>query len=272
VSRTHIETMLPPTTFIESALPTRVKYDASLLLSSSERVALEAAARANQASARAPLPSPESVIDGQDRGPAVHAAGIKLWLPETRRTVTGSTVTGDTVTTGTASGGTVTGSEDEIIESLMAASLNSNIRSRMQSLLDGLAAEFAMPFCLISFVHSSKSLVPFRHGTDSESFEHPGNGTQSFCQHVQSVKRPIPLIICDAKVDQRFMNNPLVVGPPSVRTYLGAPLRWLDGSYLGTVCLLDSRPANAPISFAQCEPLMRAADIVIQEYASVMRR
>ena len=56
--------------------------------------------------------------------------------------------------------------------------------------------------------------------------------------------------------------------PPAaqVRTYLGAPLRWMDGSYLGTVCLLDSQPKES-VSFKDCEPLMRAADDVMCEFA-----
>lgn len=154
--------------------------------------------------------------------------------------------------------------EDKIIDMLLSTPLNRKSSERLQSVLDRLADEFAMPFCLISFVHSSKSLIPFRHGVDAESFDHPAIGV-SFCQHVQNVKRPMPLIVSNASADERFKSHPLVAGPPSVRSYLGAPLRWLDGTYLGTVCLLDSKPCS--ISVQQCEPLMAAADEVIREYA-----
>jgi len=165
----------------------------------------------------------------------------------------------------TATVGGTKSAEDVIIDALLSAKLSVDAHARLQALLDGLAAEFDMPFCLISFVHSSKSLIPFRHGVDAESFEHPVLGV-SFCQHVQSVKRPLPLIVLDAAADDRFQNHPLVAGPPCVRTYLGAPVRWLDGSYLGTVCLLDTRPKTA-MSCDECAPLMRAAEQVMREYA-----
>ena len=42
----------------------------------------------------------------------------------------------------------------------------------------------------------------------------------------------------------------------------------MDGSYLGTVCLLDTRP-KASMSSLECEPLMQAAERVMQEYAKV---
>lgn len=168
-----------------------------------------------------------------------------------------------------APGGATKSVEDEIIDTLLAAPLDETAQTRLQSLLEGLAAEFDMPFCLISFVHSSKSLIPFRHGVDAESFEHPKIG-RSFCQHVQSVKRPLPLIVLDASTDERFKNHPLVTGF-GLRTYLGAPLRWTEGTechYLGTVCLLDTRPKES-MSCKDCEPLMLAADKVIREYACV---
>ena len=50
------------------------------------------------------------------------------------------------------------------------------------------------------------------------------------------------LVVNDALTDDRFAENPLVVGEPRVRFYAGAPLIVRDGSCIGTLSLFDTRP------------------------------
>jgi GAF domain-containing protein len=50
------------------------------------------------------------------------------------------------------------------------------------------------------------------------------------------------MIVSDALNDPRFADNPYVVGGPRVRFYAGQPLILPDGSCVGTVCLIDTRP------------------------------
>ncbi|RBG40487.1 sensor domain-containing diguanylate cyclase, partial [Xanthomonas oryzae pv. oryzae] len=46
----------------------------------------------------------------------------------------------------------------------------------------------------------------------------------------------------DAEADPRFVNNPLVVGAPGVRSYVGVPLIGREGYAYGTLCTLSTRP------------------------------
>ncbi|WP_295951727.1 sensor domain-containing diguanylate cyclase [Rhodoferax sp.] len=62
----------------------------------------------------------------------------------------------------------------------------------------------------------------------------------SFCGH--AILGDGLLLVPDAKSDERFFDNPLVINPPYVRFYAGWPLRALNGSKLGTLCLLDPQP------------------------------
>jgi GAF domain-containing protein len=62
----------------------------------------------------------------------------------------------------------------------------------------------------------------------------------SFCGHVVFERRPI--VVPDALQDVRFAHNPLVTGPPNIRSYMGIPLFTLDGQPIGTLCAIDVQP------------------------------
>lgn len=59
----------------------------------------------------------------------------------------------------------------------------------------------------------------------------------AFCRY--AVASGEPLIVEDARADDRFAENPLVTADPLIRSYAGAPLLLQDGSAIGTVCVLD---------------------------------
>ena len=66
----------------------------------------------------------------------------------------------------------------------------------------------------------------------------------SFCGHV--VEQAKLLVVNDATADERFRDNPLVAGPPNVRSYVGVPLTLSTGEVMGSLCVFDFYPRALP--------------------------
>jgi diguanylate cyclase (GGDEF)-like protein len=78
----------------------------------------------------------------------------------------------------------------------------------------------------------------------------------SFCDH--AIQQDVPLIVRDAREDARFRDNPLVLGEPKIRFYLGIPLRAPKGFNIGTLCVVDQRPRDpGPGQIAVMQDLAR---------------
>lgn len=62
----------------------------------------------------------------------------------------------------------------------------------------------------------------------------------SFCGHAIALNKP--LCIPDTWDDPNFRDNPLVTGPPGIRSYLGWPLQIVPGLAIGSLCVIDTMP------------------------------
>ncbi|MDZ7686103.1 MAG: GAF domain-containing protein [Gammaproteobacteria bacterium] len=110
---------------------------------------------------------------------------------------------------------------------------------------------------LVTLVDHERQHFKSRYGID-------GAGTpreHSFCQF--ALAGSDPLVVEDAQEDERFADNPLVIGDPYIRFYAGAPLR-IEGDYaLGTLCVIDSSPGT--LSPFKLEALEILRDCVVTQ-------
>tara|TARA_R110000822_G_scaffold59736_36_gene149281 strand:+ start:16172 stop:17131 length:960 start_codon:yes stop_codon:yes gene_type:complete len=95
---------------------------------------------------------------------------------------------------------------------------------------------FGVPIALVSLVDENRQWFKSCAGLDVS--ETPRD--ISFCGH--AILGDEILMIPDTQMDDRFADNPLVLNQPNIRFYAGCPLRYLDGSKLGTFCLIDQNP------------------------------
>ncbi len=120
---------------------------------------------------------------------------------------------------------------------------------------------FDVPIALVSLVDANRQWFKSNAGLDAT--ETPRS--VSFCAH--AILQDHIMEISDAELDERFRDNPLVTGLPGIRFYAGHPLGLEDGSKLGTLCLIDTRPRT--LNEEERELLRDLASMAEQEMIAV---
>lgn len=94
------------------------------------------------------------------------------------------------------------------------------------------------PISIISLVDEDRLYFKSTVGLDVREIP----SAHSFC--VEVVCRKEPLIVKDAKEDERFACNPLVHSEPYFRFYAASPLLAPNNCVIGTLCVIDYIPRN----------------------------
>ncbi|WP_339743097.1 ATP-binding protein [uncultured Maricaulis sp.] len=88
----------------------------------------------------------------------------------------------------------------------------------------------------ISLIDHDRQWFKSRVGLDVE--ETPRN--VAFCDH--AIRQDAMLYVPDARLDDRFKQNPLVTGALNIRGYAGMPLLVEGGYRIGTLCVIHDQP------------------------------
>ncbi len=120
---------------------------------------------------------------------------------------------------------------------------------------------FDVPIALVSLVDANRQWFKSCQGANLMQTDRD----VSFCGH--AILGDDAFVIQDTHQDPRFADNPLVIGEPYIRFYAGYPIRYLDGTKLGTLCLLDSKPRH--FSYRERLILEDLAKIVEHEIQAV---
>ncbi len=122
-----------------------------------------------------------------------------------------------------------------------------------------LAAElFDAPIALVTLIDAERQWMKSAHGLER------GETTRedAFCDY--TIRADEVMVVPDATEDDRFRENPYVLGDPDIRFYMGAPLQvpGPGGPRLGALCILDRVPRAAPSEKDQRRLQILAAAVV----------
>ncbi len=102
--------------------------------------------------------------------------------------------------------------------------------SRLIAMLNG------VPIAGISIVDDHRQWIKSSFGP----LDREGPRQSSFCSH--ALLSGNTFVVPDTHLDPRFARNPLVLGPPGIRFYAGAPLISSVGYKLGALFVIDTQP------------------------------
>ena len=112
-----------------------------------------------------------------------------------------------------------------------------NYSPALQAIVDEVAQLFGTEMGVVTMIDRQTQHILACHGPELTS----GPRDISFCGHTIANPKDV-MCVFDAANDPRFAGNPLVLGTPNIRFYIGMPVVSSEGEALGAVCAIDSHP------------------------------
>ncbi|MBC7739748.1 MAG: GAF domain-containing protein [Candidatus Saccharibacteria bacterium] len=137
--------------------------------------------------------------------------------------------------------------------------LNDGDTPELRAICEEAKLRFDVPMVAVTLIAKDRQILKSELGLGMKSTARE----DAFCNI--TIRSDDLFIVPDALLHPRFATNPLVIGPPFIRFYAGAPLIYLADIRLGALCVLDIRPRV--FSLGDRAELTEMADRVIDEIA-----
>jgi GAF domain-containing protein len=127
--------------------------------------------------------------------------------------------------------------EFERIQSVQALGiLDTPPEERFDKLTRAATLIFHVPISTLTIIDAQREWFKSCQGLAQKE----GDRAISFCGH--ALVENEMLVVTDAAKDERFADNPMVIGDPHIRFYAGVPIVGADGRRIGVFCIKDTKP------------------------------
>jgi len=127
--------------------------------------------------------------------------------------------------------------EKERLESVRSLNiLDTEFEERFDRLTRLATRLFGVPMAMVSIIDENRQWFKSCVGAGNTR---EGPRDISFCGH--AILGQGIMMVPDATKDERFNDNPLVLGAPNIRFYAGRPIT-VKNNRVGTLCLIDNKP------------------------------